>query len=327
MPTVTIHLLGVCSMAPAPPEKGVTSGPFRVAMPVSSRRQNAMSRRTGIPGYIPTHIPFVSAQREPWPKNAAVVLGGDRPADYTPPTKNKSSKTSLPWTVWLPVRERLKICPDGEYQPGDIDYEREGVRSVSNLADMRKIWSDRARFIESCDPLGPIDRVDATVLTQVLIPYGKVAGENPGDSQWDFKPAKPRNGCCHYDTLLRWASITFQVDSYVWISSQSLDDGNSLDSISLPISKNTDIVIGNTDFGEIVDHVNGMTPALDQQDNYEPGDSDFELHYTLLKKPDVSDPDDEFLPIPFKTPDSDKGLGPEDSRGWVKNCLVAFVQS
>jgi hypothetical protein len=328
MPKVTIVLMGVCAMAPGPPEDGaaVSEGPFRVTMPVSSRRLNARSRRTGTREYIPTHVPFVIAKRPPEKVSAANV--GNRPPDAPgAPADSESQKSAEhSMAVWLPIRERLKICPDGEYEPGNIRYMTTGESSVHNLADMRRIWADRAALIETCDPLTPIENADARVLTQVLIPSGEVAAISPDDYEWEFRPAKPRTkGKCCYKPLMRHATVTFDVQQYLWISSQSLDNGDVLDAIQIPVPADTTIYIGNSDFEEIFHQATRGELVIDQSEaNYDPADSDFELHYMLLKNAVNTSPDDEFLPIPFRADNKAKRF---DSRGWVKNCLVAFVQS
>jgi hypothetical protein len=176
------------------------------------------------------------------------------------------------------------------------------------------VWKDRAKFRRECDPLWPIRKgVDPAVLTQVLVPRGRVAAQFRADSgRAVFRPAKDEEA--DYDRLAPEVTISFEAQEKVEIASYSLDDGDPIDSIyfSGNDGEKIDIVIGNSDLADLRYRIEGRPPTGETGP-----DRDYELYYRLVKEPDDPSADDEFLPVPYRDGIFDEGL--------VKNCYGTFV--
>jgi hypothetical protein len=263
-PLVKVVFDGVMAVGPGHPEQGTREGPFFGVMAQATRRLSDRSRRLRRRAkasggrkkvqerdlYTPIHVPTIFTLLEP--------TNDSRPPDQV----LQLSPFHPKWYLWHPIRERLEFRFDGDGTPGTLEYLRGPVptsyrekhspvllHGIENIPDLRTIWPDRSVLLDgllSADP-GVSDRV----ATQVLVPYGTVAGAGTLDRGLPldvvFDPVRKLRS---HRSLVPNAAVLVNANR-IEIASYSLDSGDRLDSIKLRATRNAEIYVSNGDPSDV----------------------------------------------------------------------------
>jgi len=252
---------GVIAVGPGHTDEATRPGPFFGVMARSTRRLSDRTRRLRRAKgkknkekalYIPMHVPTIFTLMEP--------TKDSRPPDQV----LQLSPVHPRWYLWHPFRERLEFRFDGDGTSGPLAYLRGpqptlvgheiptapiAIHGIDQVPDLRLIWPERSVLLDgllSADP-----GVNASVMTQVLVPYGLVAGAgtldkgNPLEVVFD-----PPRGLPKHDALVPNAAVMVQANT-IEIASYSLDTGERLDSIKFRMRDDAEIWLSNGDPSDV----------------------------------------------------------------------------
>jgi hypothetical protein len=273
-PLLKIVFDGLIAVGPGHPEEDESrKGPFFGVMARSTRRLSDRSRRRQIKAKQNAGKPETDAQQQ----EADIFIPMHVPTIFTrvkPPESSRRPDQVLqlspwhdPWYLWHPIRERIEFRFDGDGKAGDLHYLRDtkaperlfggspvtadelSIHPIDFVPDMRKIWTARSRLLDGL--LSPDPNVNEKVLTQILVPWGLVAGAGvlekgkPIDVAYD----PPRDRATQ-DQLVPNAVVMVNARK-VKIACFSLDTGKELDPIELELTGDTEIWVSNGDPSDV----------------------------------------------------------------------------
>jgi hypothetical protein len=270
---------GVIAVGPPHPKSGDEQGPLFGVMARSTRRETERSKKknAGPRTFIPMHVPTLFTKLAPCGEDAR------RPDEIF---------QLLPehpiWNLWHPIRERMCFKFDGDGEPGKLTYQRESsvpdtgqerhkykklhfdkvfndkfgpaglegklkLRSIKDLPDAREIWPARCHLLPGLLDPNPIELVAA----QVFVPRGHVGGGGVGKKGEGldvvFDPDKPGSRK-KKKSIVPNVVVTVEVET-VEIEMQSLDTGETLDSLRFHLTEDAEIWISNGDPSDVAINV------------------------------------------------------------------------
>lgn len=260
MRQLTIVFDGVVAVGPGAPPEGTRKGPFFGVMPRSARQMSDRTHRLvshGIVGepcyYTAIHVPTIFTQMKP-----AV---GSRPPDQI----LQLSPLHERWYLWHPLRERLEFQFDGTSKVGDLEYLQDpsalpghggpmnsgtlSFHDIKCVPDMSRIWPERSVLLPGLLSAGT--GINEKVVTQVLVPRGKVVGAELVDRTRSQSAVFDPPRACHDEKVVPNTAVIVDDINSVGIAAFSLDSGEELDSIKLEMTDDAEIWVSNGDPSDV----------------------------------------------------------------------------